>query len=91
MAKILAVLVLMLGGLMARAENVTFDTQNIGTVPTGWEAGSTGGGSPKWSIGVKEGSQTGGQEMPGISAEAFVTAVAGKNHSYILASETREQ
>jgi len=35
---------------MAHAENVTFDADKIGTISAGWEAGSTGGGEPKWSV-----------------------------------------
>jgi len=32
------------------ATTVTFDSDAVGVLPPGWTAGSTGGGSPKWSV-----------------------------------------
>ena len=37
-------------GSAALAESVTFDADKPGAVPAGWECGSTGGGSPRWTI-----------------------------------------
>jgi len=37
------------------AETVSFDDSNPGLIPQGWIAGSTGGGSPDWSV-VRESS-----------------------------------
>src|SRR5262249_58614201 len=34
----------------ARAETVSFDADKPGTAPTGWACGSTGGGSPRWTV-----------------------------------------
>jgi len=32
------------------ATTVDFDADAVGTLPAGWTAGSTGGGTPKWSV-----------------------------------------
>lgn len=32
------------------AETVNFDNDKVGTLPTGWVAGVTGSGTPKWSV-----------------------------------------
>jgi hypothetical protein len=34
----------------ARAETARFDSDPVGTVPAGWMAGSTGGGTPRWAV-----------------------------------------
>jgi hypothetical protein len=34
----------------AHAETVTFDANRAGGPPAGWTCGSTGGGTPKWSV-----------------------------------------
>jgi hypothetical protein len=34
----------------ARAETITFDASRAGGPPAGWTCGSTGGGTPKWTI-----------------------------------------
>jgi hypothetical protein len=34
----------------ARADSVTFDSDKPGAPPAGWECGSTGGGSPRWTV-----------------------------------------
>ena len=34
----------------ARAEAVNFDADKPGAPPAGWECGSTGGGSPRWTV-----------------------------------------
>ena len=35
---------------MAMAETINFDHESAGSLPSGWEAGVTGQGSPKWTI-----------------------------------------
>lgn len=32
------------------AENIGFDQETPGTLPTGWQCGVTGSGTPKWSV-----------------------------------------
>jgi hypothetical protein len=34
----------------ARAETVNFDADAVGKLPSGWTSGSTGGGSPRWTV-----------------------------------------
>ena len=34
----------------AHAESVTFGADKLGSQPAGWECGSTGGGSPRWTV-----------------------------------------
>jgi hypothetical protein len=34
----------------ARAETVNFDADAVGALPPGWTFGSTGGGSPRWTV-----------------------------------------
>jgi hypothetical protein len=42
------ILILMTGAVMA--ETINFDRDQRGTLPTGWSAGVTGHGSPKWAV-----------------------------------------
>jgi 3-keto-disaccharide hydrolase len=35
---------------VAMAETISFDRESAGSLPTGWEAGVTGRGAPKWMI-----------------------------------------
>jgi hypothetical protein len=37
-------------GTVAHAEAVTFAGDKAGAAPTGWQCGSTGGGSPRWTV-----------------------------------------
>ncbi len=39
-----------LAPMTAIAQNESFDTVPVGTLPPGWEAGVTGMGSPKWAV-----------------------------------------
>jgi hypothetical protein len=50
MTKIIASAALSALATIARAESVTFDAEAVGTMPAGWECGSTGGGAPRWAI-----------------------------------------
>jgi|SRR6185437_2660765 hypothetical protein len=34
----------------ARAETMNFDADPVGVLPAGWISGSTGGGSPRWTV-----------------------------------------
>ncbi len=51
-----AVTMLVLGALIAgvasaaQAETTNFDSDSAGSLPLGWTSGSTGGGSPRWTI-----------------------------------------
>lgn len=44
------IMLALLSASVARAESVYFDDAKLGEVPAGWKAGSTGGGTPKWSV-----------------------------------------
>ena len=37
-------------GSAAHAQAVNFDSDKPGTAPAGWQCGSTGGGSPRWTV-----------------------------------------
>jgi hypothetical protein len=37
-------------GSAAHAEAVNFDTDRPGAAPAGWQCGSTGGGTPRWTV-----------------------------------------
>ncbi len=50
MKSIFATMFAALPGLTFAATAVTFDSDAVGAPPPGWTAGSTGGGSPKWSV-----------------------------------------
>jgi len=41
---------LMMCAAAAHAETVTFDADRAGGPPAGWTCGSTGGGTPKWTV-----------------------------------------
>lgn len=50
MARIIGAAMLMVIAAAAHAETVTFDASRAGAPPAGWTCGSTGGGTPKWTI-----------------------------------------
>lgn len=50
MARIIGMAALMVCAAAARAETVTFDADRAGGPPAGWTCGSTGGGTPKWTV-----------------------------------------
>ena len=49
------------------------------------------GHSSNCPIGVKQGSQTSGQDMPGIPSEAFIATVSGESNGHIPPSKAREK
>jgi len=50
MARTIGAATLMVTAVAAHAETVTFDASRAGGPPAGWTCGSTGGGTPKWTI-----------------------------------------
>src|SRR5258706_3560989 len=50
MAKIVAGLAVAGWAAGAHAETVTFDGDRAGSAPAGWICGSTGGGTPRWTV-----------------------------------------
>jgi len=50
MARIICATAVMMAAVTAHAETVTFDASRAGGPPAGWTCGSTGGGTPKWTI-----------------------------------------
>ena len=50
MTRIMGAAVLMMCATAAHAETVTFDAGRAGGPPAGWTCGSTGGGTPKWTV-----------------------------------------
>ena len=50
MAKIIAAASMMIGAATAHAETINFDADRPGTPPAGWTCGSTGGGTPVWTV-----------------------------------------
>ncbi len=50
MAKIIGAMALLMCSATAHAETVTFDADRTGAPPAGWTCGSTGGGTPKWTV-----------------------------------------
>src|SRR5437867_2699194 len=41
---------LLMASLPAVAETITFDQDAVGSLPSGWTAGVTGRGAPKWAV-----------------------------------------
>src|SRR5947208_418164 len=41
----------------ASAEPVSFNSDQVGSAPAGWLCGSTGGGSPRWTVESEPGGQ----------------------------------
>lgn len=50
MTKIIAGLAMAALATAAQAETVGFDADAVGAAPAGWLCGSTGGGSPRWTV-----------------------------------------
>ena len=59
MTKIVGTAALIVCAAAAHAETVTFDTDRPGTPPAGWTCGSTGGGTPKWTVEAEAGAPSG--------------------------------
>lgn len=65
-----ASMVLACGGV-AMAETVNFDASSLGTLPSGWIAGVTGKGSPKWAIEADATAPTGRNVLKQSGSGAF--------------------
>jgi len=63
MAKIVGAAALMVCAAAAHAETVTFNADRPGTPPAGWTCGSTGGGTPKWTVEADAGAPSGSQVL----------------------------
>ena len=50
MAKIVAGLATVALATAAQAESVGFNSDPVGAPPAGWQCGSTGGGTPRWTV-----------------------------------------
>jgi hypothetical protein len=59
MAKIIAAASMMMAAATAHAETITFDADRPGTPPAGWICGSTGGGTPVWTVEAESGAPSG--------------------------------
>ncbi len=59
MAKIIAAASMMVAAATAHAETISFDTDRPGTPPAGWTCGSTGGGTPVWTVEAESGAPSG--------------------------------
>jgi hypothetical protein len=59
MARIIAAASMMMAAATAHAETITFDADRPGTPPAGWTCGSTGGGTPVWTVEAEPGAPSG--------------------------------
>jgi hypothetical protein len=59
MAKIIGAAAMMMAAATAHAETITFDADRPGTPPAGWTCGSTGGGTPIWTVEADSGAPSG--------------------------------
>jgi hypothetical protein len=59
MAKIIGAAAMMMAAATAHAETITFDADRPGTPPAGWTCGSTGGGTPSWTVEAHSGAPSG--------------------------------
>jgi len=59
MAKIIGAAAMMMAAATAHAETITFDADRPGTPPAGWTCGSTGGGTPSWTVEAHSGPPSG--------------------------------
>ena len=50
MTRLFGVAAMLFGAAAAHAETVSFDDDRPGAPPAGWTCGSTGGGTPKWTV-----------------------------------------
>ena len=63
MTRIIAAATLVACAAAAHAETVTFDADKAGAPPAGWTCGSTGGGTPKWTVAADADAATGRQVL----------------------------
>jgi hypothetical protein len=59
MAKIITAASMMMAAATAHAETITFDADRPGMPPAGWTCGSTGGGTPVWTVEADSGAPSG--------------------------------
>jgi hypothetical protein len=59
MAKIIGAAAMLIGPTAAHAEIVNFDADRPGAPPAGWTCGSTGGGTPVWTVQAESGAPSG--------------------------------
>jgi hypothetical protein len=59
MAKIITAASMVMAAATAHAETITFDTDRPGMPPAGWTCGSTGGGTPVWTVEADSGAPSG--------------------------------
>lgn len=59
MAKIIAAASMMMAAATVHAETINFDADPPGTPPAGWTCGSTGGGTPSWTVEAHSGAPSG--------------------------------
>jgi len=59
MARIIGATAMMMAAVTAHAETANFDTDRPGTPPAGWTCGSTGGGTPSWTVEADSGAPSG--------------------------------
>jgi hypothetical protein len=63
MAKIIAAASLMMAAATAHAETIAFDSDRPGMPPAGWTCGSTGGGTPVWTVEAEPSAPSGGNVL----------------------------
>jgi hypothetical protein len=59
MAKIIAAASMMVAAATAHAETIAFESDRPGMPPAGWTCGSTGGGTPVWTVQAESGAPSG--------------------------------
>jgi hypothetical protein len=59
MARIIAAASMMVAAATAHAETINFDADPPATPPAGWTCGSTGGGTPVWTVEAESGAPSG--------------------------------
>ena len=59
MARIIGAAAMVMAAATAHAETLNFDTDRPGTPPSGWTCGSTGGGTPSWTVEADSGAPSG--------------------------------
>ena len=59
MAKIITAASMMMAAATAHAETINFDADRPGAPPAGWTCGSTGGGTPRWTVEADSGAPSG--------------------------------
>ena len=71
MAKIIAAASMMMAAATAHAETINFDADRPGMPPAGWTCGSTGGGTPVWTVEAESGAPSGAHVLKQTGKAAF--------------------